>query len=204
MSIDKDWITPKNTEKVDIDLFERLSQATDIKFEPANPGGDPGSVNDTDFVEVNQNDFAPEPEPILQETPAEPAIKQPFSYYLAEAKVWVDFMDSTSKMYLPNLYRKKYFTPDEYFEGKKLLERAWDKTKPIIEELTPREIYLLEKMKALQEYEADLPFSLEAKEMITQPLAQVLSQNQANISPMTNLIIAIGIVCAPKVLPLLV
>ena len=186
------------------DILEQLSRATEHRFEPAGIDSAPGATNPDDFQQANPDDFTkeapPPPEPPV-ETPPEP--KKPYSYYQKEAAVLVNAMDGYAKHFLPNLYRKKLFSETEYSEAKALLEKYMNIQGATKDIMTGKEKILAEKMERLDEMIKAIPTPEESKEVIIQPLAEILQEQEKTVSPYTRLMIAISMVYGPKILPVL-
>lgn len=188
-------------ESKDDDLLSRLSQATEHRFEPSGPDTAPGEPLHTDFSNIDPDDFTKPPVDPLPEPEKKPEEKKPFSFYRHEAAVLVEAMDGYAKHFLPDIYRKKLFNPDEYEEARKLIEKYWNVSGVDKDSFTPREKSLSEKMQRLDEMIRSIPTPPESREVIIQPLAEILQQQEATVSPMTRLLIAVVMIYGPKLLP---
>ncbi len=184
------------------DIFALLGEATAPKQSTAQIIED--LEQQQPEIHVNSEDFQPE-EPVNPISDEQPPIQppKPLSYYKAEAEAIIHFIDGISKAYLPTLYRKKLFTLDEYNEAKALVQRVWDRKDNVIADFTDREQYLYEKMQQLEGQVNDIPLSQAEKDIIIEPLAEVLQKHGGQTSPEGRLAFACLTVLGLRILPIL-
>lgn len=155
-------------------------------------------------VPVNKDDFEPEPkqEEIKPETPEnneEKPMTKADSIDLAVSVV--DLIDAGGELALCKIKQKQVFggSNKKFNEAKELARKARKKDF----EPTEDEQILIDLYEDYRDYEITTPLEPKEKDMISKPLAEVLFKYQQKGSPETKLLMAVGIVYVPKILPLI-
>lgn len=169
-------------------LLELLIQPTEVK--------DTSTVN----IPYNPNDFdsVVEDDPIKEVPDVDKPMTEKDSLELAESIV--DLVDAGGELALSRIKKKQLFANNKIFnEAKELYRKARKKDY----EPTEDEQILIDLYEDYRDYEADLPLEPKEKEMISKPLSEVLFKYQQKGSPEGKLLMAVGIVYVPKILPLI-
>lgn len=126
-----------------------------------------------------------------------PAIEKPVLDYDEQADLLVGVADSVQQIAFSAIGKRKMFSAEERTKIKEILKKKRKK-----QELTEEEQELLEAWHEFKDFEETLPFEDKEAEMIRKPLAKVLEMQAANFDPRTALLLAVGMVTAPRVLAL--
>ncbi len=186
----------------DDDLIKILEQPTEIKnqlenapepnfqhFEPEKEPEPEVKNNDFDFLNDRLKDDNNESKPLT------------LSECKLNADAIIDLVDGVACSTFPILYKKRLFgNSTNYQEAKDLAEKL--KINKNVE-ITEDELKIIRKLEDYKEYRALLELQDDEKELIAKPLSQVLYKHQKQASPETLLMIAVGTVYLPKILPLI-
>lgn len=175
------------------DLFDLLQEETEIKDFATDNSPEPIS---TDFEEI-------EPENKPTSEAAAPIDNKPLSksQCVSNAKSIVDLVDGVACMALPVAYKKRIFGTKARFDLAKELVSKMKRNSNY--EPTTEEIKLVDSLTDYTDYINIIELEEDEKALISKPLADVLYKHQKEASPELMLIIALGSVYLPKVLPLI-
>jgi len=157
--------------------------------------------------EPNKNDFEPEVknEPVFINENIENNLDENKILSLNECKLnadaIVDLVDGVAVSTFPMLYKKRLLGSNQnYLEAKELADKLRiDKNATITED----ELKIIKKLENYNEYRSLIELQDDEKELIAKPLSQVLYKHQKQASPETMLMIAVGTVYLPKLLPII-
>lgn len=125
--------------------------------------------------------------------------KVPFNY--KSTATWaVRILDGVNGKVLPPLYHRKMYTVEERqrvadYEALEAQGQAW--------ELSPEDEKLLEKRERIRALVDAVPMSDDEKAELSEALADVMEEADMRLSPMSKLLITLGMVEGVRLLPLL-
>jgi len=179
-----------NTDQKDDDLLKVLSEGTEAKSET--------DINQDDFKEqgpeIDESNFSArqlEPEIIQEE-------KQILSFE-DQAKLYIAFMDNSGSLFLPPMYQKRMFRGELFNKYKDLKYKMAVHPE---ESILPEEKPVYEKMILYKELVEGVPFTKEEINIMQPPLAAFLKKHNMKSSAEILLMIAVGQVIVPRLMPL--
>ncbi|MDD4699207.1 MAG: hypothetical protein PHV07_02980 [Oscillospiraceae bacterium] len=134
-------------------------------------------------------------ESLPEKVEEKPLVKKPFMPYNEQAEMLVTALDSVQQLSLPALAKKMSFTTEE----KRELKRIRRKRKIDKNDLTGEEKLLFEKWVMIKDFEEELPFTQKEIKFLSDPLARMLEQSQAEMKPGMALMVAAATVSLPRV-----
>lgn len=179
------------------DLLQDLAEETKEKAFNLQPEAaqEPAGLNPADFT---QEDFT---EPEFE--PFEPVTEAPLltlTDFTEQAHVYVNFLDGIQALFLPSLYRKKLFSPEEIETLPDILQ-TWEHQKRTTPQAAPPEI--VSRYGHFEKYLESLPFSEKEEKLLIKPLAKVLQKYNHAPGVESALIMAAFTVMAPRIIPVL-